>query len=55
MSRNNHTMEETVLAYALYQILQGDEGDAYEKLRSGGWVDENFEWIYEADDEAEGD
>jgi len=34
------------LAYVLYQILEGDDVDAYRFLRAFGYVDNAFEWIY---------
>ena len=39
------------LAYAIYRMIEGDDGGGAELLEAFGYTDENGEWKYEEDDE----
>lgn len=39
------------LAYLCYRIGEGDDVEIFETLKSYGFLDESYEWIYEEDEE----
>ena len=38
------------LAYIIYRLMEGDDVDAFETLHRYGYVDKDYEWLYEDDE-----